>query len=306
MPWSGTASAGSGTRFAVGKPSVRPRLSPWATIPRIPNGAPSSRAASATAPVAISPRMWVEETISPSSSTISHDPRLERVLRAQQRRVAAARGCRSGSSRRPTPSVAPSRSISSWSMNSCAVCAIRSPSNGITISSSTPSAGDQVGLLLERGQQLGRGLRRDDGARVRLEGQHAVGAADHRAVADVHAVELAHREPALRAAARRGARSVFISRGSLRRASGSRRRVARRGRSGRPRRAAGQMPVGAAGDGRRRGPPARRARRRARPTGRNDSASSSGDEPLLVASATSKSPIARAPQLDAVGVAAGP
>ena len=93
--------------------------------------------------------------------------------------------------------VAPSRAISSWSMNSCAVCAIRSPSNGITISSSTPEAGDQVGLLLERGEQLGRGLRRHDRARVRLEGQHAVGAGDHGAVADVHAVELAHGEPAL-------------------------------------------------------------------------------------------------------------
>ena len=56
---------------------------------------------------------------------------------------------------------------------------------------------DQVGLLLERGQQLRRGLRRDDRARVRFEGEHAVGAADHRAMADVHAVELAHGEPAL-------------------------------------------------------------------------------------------------------------
>ena len=51
-----------------------------------------------------------------------------------------ARGGRSGSSRRPRPAVAPSRPTSSWSMKSCAVCAMRSPSNGITISSSTPSA----------------------------------------------------------------------------------------------------------------------------------------------------------------------
>ena len=33
---------------------------------------------------------------------------------------------------------------------------------------------------------------RDDRARVRLEGQHGVGAAHHLAVAEVHAVELAH------------------------------------------------------------------------------------------------------------------
>src|ERR671915_180867 len=60
MPWSGTTSRGSGTRFAVGKPSVRPRLSPWAIVPRMWNGAPRKRAAVATSPAATSARVWLE------------------------------------------------------------------------------------------------------------------------------------------------------------------------------------------------------------------------------------------------------
>ena len=67
-------------------------------------------------------------------------------------------------------------------------------------------AGDQVGLDVERGQQLRRGVGRDDLARVRLEGEHGVGAADHLAVAEVDAVELADRDVARRGARRRGAR----------------------------------------------------------------------------------------------------
>ena len=118
-----------------------------------------------------------------------------------------ARGGRSGSSRRPRPSVAPSRSISSWSMNSCGVCACERAVERDHDQLVDAERGDQVGLLLERGQQLRRRLGRDHGARVRLEGQHAVGAADDLAVAGVHAVELAHREPARPRASRRGARS---------------------------------------------------------------------------------------------------
>ena len=67
-------------------------------------------------------------------------------------------------------------------------------------------AGDQVGLDVERGQQLRRGVGRDDLARVRLEGQHGVGAGDHLAVAEVHAVELADRDVARAASRHRGAR----------------------------------------------------------------------------------------------------
>ena len=49
--------------------------------------------------------------------------------------------------------------------------------------------GDQVALDGERGDQLGRGLGVDHGQRVRVEGQHRVGAADHLAVAEMDAVE---------------------------------------------------------------------------------------------------------------------
>jgi hypothetical protein len=57
-------------------------------------------------------------------------------------------------------------------------------------------AADQVGLDVQGREELGRGVGRDDGARVRLEGEHGVGAADDLAVADVDAVELADGEVA--------------------------------------------------------------------------------------------------------------
>ena len=56
--------------------------------------------------------------------------------------------------------------------------------------------GDQVGLRVQRRDQLRRRVGRHDRARVRLERQHGVGAADHLAVAQVHAVELADRDVA--------------------------------------------------------------------------------------------------------------
>ena len=43
-------------------------------------------------------------------------------------------------------------------------------------------------------------------ARVRLEGEHGVGAAHHLAVAEVHAVELAYGDPPRAPPERRGAR----------------------------------------------------------------------------------------------------
>ena len=54
---------------------------------------------------------------------------------------------------------------------------------------------DHVALDLERHDQLRRRLGVDDAERVRLEGQDGVGALDHLAVADVHAVEGADRDP---------------------------------------------------------------------------------------------------------------
>ena len=72
--------------------------------------------------------------------------------------------------------------------------------------------------MLERGQELRRGVGRDDRARVRLEGQHGVGAADHLAVAEVHAVELADGDAGAGRGSASGSQVTFISRGSLRRA----------------------------------------------------------------------------------------
>src|SRR5918994_3269830 len=146
MPWSGTTSALSGTRLAVGKPSVRPRLSPWATTPRIWNGAPRKRPAVATSPTETSPRMCVEETISPSSSTSS----ATRVSNASCARSSTVSPLALLPKRKfsPTETVrAPSRSTSSRSMNSWAVWAANEPSNGITTSSRTPSAAIRSALI---------------------------------------------------------------------------------------------------------------------------------------------------------------
>jgi hypothetical protein len=59
-----------------------------------------------------------------------------------------------------------------------------------------PQAGHQLGLDVEAGQELGGPLGVGHRERVRLERQHGVGTGDHRPVAEVHAVELADRDPA--------------------------------------------------------------------------------------------------------------
>ena len=281
----GDRERGSGTRLAVGKPSVRPRLSPWATMPRIWNGAPRKRAGLARRR---RPRPGRGCASRRRSRRRPRPARTTRVSNAVLGRAAASaspwRGGRSGSSRRPRPARAPSRSTSTWSMNSCAVCAAndaverdhdqlarrRAPAIRSAFCSSVVSS-------------FGADVGRDDRARVRLEGQHGVGAADHLAVADVHAVELAHGE-----VARRGARvgepgDVHLAAEAYDGLERAVRRAARRGRSGRPRRAAGRCP-----SARRRATATPWAARRAssplerRRAGRKPSASSSGDEPLLV------------------------
>ena len=124
-----------------------------------------------------------------------HHARRERVCAASS----AASPCARWPKRKFSPTetwVAPRRATSSWSMNSCAVCDMRSPSNGITISSSTPSAAIRSAFCSSVVSSLGADCRRDHRARVRFERQDAVGTGDHLAVAGVHAVELAHREAA--------------------------------------------------------------------------------------------------------------
>ena len=105
------------------------------------------------------PRMWVEETISPSTSTSS----TTRVSNASWARssagVALARGGRSGSSPPPTRARAPSRSTSTWSMNSCAVCAANDAVERDHDQLRDAEAGDQVGLDGQRREQLRRRVR---------------------------------------------------------------------------------------------------------------------------------------------------
>src|ERR1700728_3956632 len=69
MPWPGQTSSSSGIRFAVGKPSSRPRWSPETTSPRSWKGAPRKCSAWSTSPAATRPRMWLDETTSPSTSS---------------------------------------------------------------------------------------------------------------------------------------------------------------------------------------------------------------------------------------------
>ena len=115
--------------------------------------------------------------------------------RAQQRRRRPWPGGRSGSSRPPTPASAPS-ALDQHVVDEL-LRRLRRRTRGRTGSRparATPSPAIRSALIVERGEQLRRGLGRDDRARVRLEGEHGVGAADHLAVAEVHAVELADRD----------------------------------------------------------------------------------------------------------------
>ena len=127
---------------------------------------------------------------SPSTSTSS----TTRVRNASCARSSATSPCARWPKRKFSPTLtcsAPSRPTSTSSMKSCGDWLANAPSNGITTSSCTPRPGDQVGLGGQRRDQLRRLVRRDDRARVRLEGQDGVRAAHHLAVAEVDAVELA-------------------------------------------------------------------------------------------------------------------
>ena len=85
----GRPARGSGTRFAVGKPSVRPRLSPWATIPRVSNGAPSKPRRLGDLARRDQPAdVGRGDDLAVELDHLDH-ARLERRLLAQQRGVAA-------------------------------------------------------------------------------------------------------------------------------------------------------------------------------------------------------------------------
>ena len=159
---------------------------------RIRNGAPrNSRGLRRPRRRPRSPRMWLEDTVSPCDLDQRHDAGLEAGVGREQRRVAARAGGRSGSSPPPTTRWAPSVPTSTSSTNASALCVRRSSrSKGITTSSSTPSAAISSALRREVGEQLGRRLGADHrraGAGSNVSTVSAPG--DHLAVAEVDAVE---------------------------------------------------------------------------------------------------------------------
>ena len=81
-------------------------------------------------------------------------------------------------------------------MNSWALCAANSRSNGMTTSSATPCAAISAALRCSVVSSLGAACGRDHRDGVRLEGQDGVAAGDHAAVAEVDAVEGSHRDAA--------------------------------------------------------------------------------------------------------------
>ena len=131
---------GSGSRLAVGKPSSRPRRSPLTTVAAQLERVAEQRARRApTSPAAISERIRLEETISPSTSRSG-------TTRAPKRPSAAssaASPCAPAPKRKFSPtetSRAPSRSTST-SVDELLRRAARAnaASKRTTISSSTPS-----------------------------------------------------------------------------------------------------------------------------------------------------------------------
>ena len=137
----------SGTRLAVGKPSSRPRSSPCCDLA----AELERRAEEAVAPArrrrpTTRPRMWVEETISPSTSTSGDDARLERGLR---RAAGRRRPCAWWPKRKFSPTdtcVAPSAPTRTSSMNSCGACAANERVERDHDQLAHAEPGDQVGL----------------------------------------------------------------------------------------------------------------------------------------------------------------
>ena len=115
------------------------------------------------APPSTSPRMWLEETISPSTSQQRHDARLEALVGLQQRRRRPAR-------RWPKRKFSPTRHVrraerarrARRRRTPARVRAANAASNGITTSSCDAERRDELGLALERRQQLRRARRGDD------------------------------------------------------------------------------------------------------------------------------------------------
>ena len=146
-------------------------------------------------PAATRARIRVEETVSPSTSTsgttrVSNSARAASIAGsplalAPKRKFSPTETCS-----------APSRSISTSSMNSSALRWANSLVEGDHDQLVDAEALDHVALDPEGHDQLRQRRRVEDLQRVGIEGEHGVGAVDHRLVAAVDAVEGADRDVA--------------------------------------------------------------------------------------------------------------
>ena len=86
MPSGGRQTEPAKCRLAVGKPSSRPRRSPWTTVPTRAKGRPRRVAAVASCPVATSSRVRALETRAPPESSVaastSSQPRSRPIWRS--------------------------------------------------------------------------------------------------------------------------------------------------------------------------------------------------------------------------------
>ena len=171
-------------------PSSRPRRSPVTTSPSNRNGPPEELGRLLHLPRRHQAADLAGRDRLPRHLHQRHHARLELVVGAQELRGRPSRPCRSGSSRPPTRARRPAARSAPRCTKSSALCSEKPRSKGITTSSLHPQPGDQVALDRERcASSFGRGLGVDHRQRVRIEGEHGVAAADHLAVAEVHAVE---------------------------------------------------------------------------------------------------------------------
>ena len=279
-------------------PSSRPRWSPLHDLALEEEWAAEELGGRATSPAATSPRMWLEETVSPATST-SGTTRVSNSVRAEQP-ASPSRPCPKRKFSPTDTFPAPSRPTRMSSTNSSASRAAKSSSKGIDHELLHAQAGDQVALDRGRGQQLRRGLRADHRQRVRVEGEHGVAVRDHLAVAEVDPVEGPDRHGARPpAGSTSGRRVTFIRARRLRRA-GARHPAARPRPRARPHGSGAPAPPArparaGAGRARRPRPRARRAdarvgtpSARASGTSRSGSASSRRNGPMRVRSSSSQ------------------
>ena len=164
--------------------------------PRAGTARRGSASRRSTSPAATRPRMWVEETISPSTSTSGTTRVSNSSCALQQLGVALAPCCRSGSSRRPRP--ARRRAADQHVVDELlgGLRGERRRRTGSPPARRTPRPAIRSRLTANDMSSFGAASGWIDRQRVRLEGEHGVGAADDLAVAEVHAVELADRDAA--------------------------------------------------------------------------------------------------------------